>query len=133
MRYFACVLILGVTLSARAEEPVPPGLFPPTLIMSHQQELGLSEAQRTAIVKEVQATQSHVLQLQWQMSEAMEALAKQLEAARVDEAKALASADKVLGCEREVKRSQLQLLIRLKNLLTAEQQARARDLRPRAP
>jgi Spy/CpxP family protein refolding chaperone len=133
MKRLVLALVLSASATAAAEEPPPPGLYSPGVIMNHQQELALTDGQRAAIVKEVQATQSRVLEIQWQMSGAMEALAQQLKAPRVDEAKALAGADKVLGFEREVKRTQLLLLIRLKNILTEPQQTRAKDLQGRSP
>src|SRR4030081_287012 len=70
-------------------DPVGSKLFPPELIMGHQAELGIEEAQRTAILKEIEKTQAQVLQLQWQMQAAMEQLAKALDVPKIDEAKAL--------------------------------------------
>ena len=55
-----------------------------------------------------------------------------MEAMRVDEAAALAQADRVMALEREMKRSQLQLLIRIKNALTQQQQDQLRELRKAA-
>jgi hypothetical protein len=37
--------------------------------------------------------------------------------------------DKVLNAQREVKRAQIALMVRIKNKLTAEQQAKLRQLR----
>jgi Spy/CpxP family protein refolding chaperone len=47
----------------------------------------------------------------------------------VDEAQALARADKMLKIENEVKKAQMSLLIRIKNILTREQQDRLRAIR----
>src|SRR5712692_4542789 len=130
----AVVLISGV---GRAQEPaqphprpgqLPPGgdpigskLFPPELIMGHQQELGVDEPQRAVILKEIEKTQSQVLSLQWQMQAATEQLAKALESPKIDEGKALAQADKLMTLERDLKRAHLGMLIRIRNLLTDSQ------------
>jgi Spy/CpxP family protein refolding chaperone len=47
----------------------------------------------------------------------------------VDEQQVLAQLDKVLNAEREVKRTQIALMVRIKNKLKPEQQARLRQLR----
>ena len=49
------------------------------------------------------------------------------------EAKVLDQLEKVLGWEREIKRAQITLMVRIKNGLSAEQQARLRQLRAEAP
>ena len=132
--------LLGGTAAAqdRGERPSPPGadpigsrLFPPELIMSHQHELGVDDAQRAAILKEIEKAQPALLEAQWQMQGATEALARLLEAPKVDELKALAQADKVMALERAIKRAHLGLLIRIRNLLTDAQRAKLSELRGR--
>jgi Spy/CpxP family protein refolding chaperone len=114
-------------------DPVGSKLFPPELIMGHQEELGIEDAQRTAILQEIEKTQGHVLQLQWQMQAAMEQLAKSLDVPKIDEAKALSQADRLMGIERDVKRTHLGILIRIRNLLTDSQRARLTELRAKNP
>ena len=114
------------------EDPLASKLFPPELIMSHQDELGVDDKQRGAILKEIEKAQPQMLQLQWQLHSATEQLAKLLDAAPVEEAKALGQADRVMGLERDLKRTQLGLLIRIKNLLTDAQRARLAGLRKAA-
>ena len=48
---------------------------------------------------------------------------------RVDEERVLAQLQKVLAAEREVKQTQIRLLVRIKNLLTEAQQEQLRKLR----
>ncbi|SRR5258707_1081766 len=114
-------------------DPVGSKLFPPELIMGHQAELGIEEAQRTAILKEIEETQSQVLQLQWQMQAAMELLAKSLDVPKIDEAKALSQAERLMNLERDVKRTHLGMLIRIRNLLTDSQRTKLIDLRTKSP
>jgi Spy/CpxP family protein refolding chaperone len=50
----------------------------------------------------------------------------------VDEQQVLAQLEKVLSIEREVKRAQVTLLVRIKNKLTPEQQAKLVEIRSKA-
>jgi Spy/CpxP family protein refolding chaperone len=114
----------------------PPGndafaahLFPPELIMAHQRELGLEDRQRATITGEMQKAQGQFVELQWRMSDATEHLARLLEPSVVNEAEVLQQVDRTLAVEREIKRIQVTLLIRIKNALTASQQAKLAELR----
>jgi Spy/CpxP family protein refolding chaperone len=111
------------------EDPIGDKLFPPDLIMGHQQELGLDDVTRKTIVAQIQQFQAAAVKIQWDLKAAGDALANLLAAPAVDEAKALAEADKVMVLEHDLKRAHLTLLIRLKNALTPTQQTRLRGLR----
>ena len=111
------------------DDPFARHLFPPELIMANQREIGLQDAQRTAIVDELQRSQASFVQLQWKMSAESEQLDALLGAATVSEALVLAQIDRVLAIEREIKRAQVGLLIRIRNTLSAQQQARLAELR----
>ncbi len=120
----------------RGPGEMPPGevelrreLFPPELVMRHQAEIALSDEQRTALVREMQALQSDLVPLQFDMSDAAGKLRAALAAPRVDEEKAAALADRLMSLESRIKRRHLALMIRIKNILTPEQQDRLRELR----
>ena len=104
-------------------------VFPPELVMQHQQRIGLRPAQRTAITEAIQQLQSRMVDLQWRIQEETQQLAKLLEAPTVSEEDVLEQVDLVLRIEREVKREHMTMLIRIKNALTPEQQATLRSLR----
>jgi len=106
-------------------------LFPPSLLMRHQNAIGLQPEQRQAMTREMGAAHKRLLELRWQLEEQTAALSSLLGADRVDERQALERADRVMELERQMKRTQLSMLIRLKNHLTPEQQASLRALRPR--
>lgn len=132
------LLILGFQAAAGAgaepqQDPIRDRLYPPDLVMQHQAELGIDDRQRAALTKEQAAFQSQIVDLQWKMSSAAGELARLLDAPRIDEARALAQADKVMALEREVKRSHLTLLIRVRNLLSDAQRLQLAKLRPRSP
>ncbi len=134
-RKFAIALLalfLAVSTHAGAQTPPPDPfrdvLIPPDVVMSHQQELGLSDAQRNAIQTDVMAAQDRFVRSQRQLEAAVAKLVDILRQSRVDQAKALAQMDAVLDLEREIKHAQLNLMIQVKNELTPEQQATARRL-----
>lgn len=110
-------------------DPLAEHVFPPELVMQHQKAIGLHEAQRDSIREEILKAQSRFTELQWQLQDAMETVLTLLQQNSPDEQKVLAELDKVLATEREVKRTQLTLLVRIKSKLTPEQQARLQELR----
>jgi Spy/CpxP family protein refolding chaperone len=114
-------------------DPMEDALFPPELIMQHQRDIGLTSEQQTAITDAVKALQAQVVDFQWKMQEEQQKLAELLEQPKVREAAALAQVDRVLEIERQIKRTHLAALIRIKNTLSAEQQQQLRDLRRSPP
>ena len=110
-------------------DPMAQLLFPPELIMQHQQELGLDDKQREQIRREFQTAQGKFFDFQWQMSEASEKLVSLLKSTPIDEAKTLAQAEKVMNLEREIKKTHLGLLIRIRNQLTPAQLTRLEQIR----
>lgn len=102
-------------------------LFPPETVMRNQRDIGLTDEQRAAITKAVKTTQASVLDLQWKLEDEQQKLTKLLEGEHIDIDAALAQADVVMDTERKVKKEHLTLLIRIKNLLTPEQQKKLRE------
>lgn len=131
-------LTVSLAGSALAQHPGRPGddpiernLFPPDLVMAHQREVGLDDTQRQRLIEEVQTLQADVVPWQFEMRGITEELAALLDGARVDEASALALAERITALEARVKHRHLTMLIRIKNLLSPEQQATLRSLRVR--
>lgn len=123
-------LLLFIALPLFADDdPLARYLVPPELIMAHSSELGLIEKQRAAIKSEVQKAQSKFIDAQWDMKEETEKMVKLLQQTPADEARILEQADKVMALEREIKKTQLALLIRIRNVLTPEQVAKLEELR----
>lgn len=110
-------------------DPIGESIFPPELIMQHQRAIGLDEAQKNFVRSEISKAQARFTELQWQLQDNMETLAALLKQNPADEQQVLGQLEKVLGVEREIKRAQLGLMVRIKNRLTPEQQARLRELR----
>lgn len=114
-------------------DPIAQNLFPPEMVMQHRQEIGLTDEQHTAIRQELRKASTRFNELQWQMEDEMETMNKLTNASAVDEQKVMAELDKILNIEREVKRTQLLVSVRIKNKLTAEQQAKLQELRHKPP
>jgi Spy/CpxP family protein refolding chaperone len=110
--------------------PMSRNLFPPELVLMNQIALGLSEEQVASIKQQVNNTQVQTLDAQVQLHRLTEQLNATLENTTVDEVAALGLASRAMDQERRVKTAHLALMIRIKNLLTAEQQEKARALKP---
>ena len=113
----------------RGGPPFAKALFPPEMVMRHAQDIGLADEQREQITAVIQQVQSDIVPLEWEVRERTEALTDLLEKPRVDEAAALAQVDRVTEIENQMKKTHLTLLIRVKNLLTEDQQQQLLTLR----
>lgn len=116
------------TISAQAD-PFGQHLFPPELVMQYQDAISLKDAQRAALQTAIQEAQSQVIKMQWALALEGEKLGKLLSPASLDEKEVVAQVDRIIMAEREIKRAQMMLLVRIKNTLTVEQQAKLRQLR----
>lgn len=112
-------------------DPIGESLFPPELVMQNQQAIGLTPEQKTQIRTELTKAQTRFTEMQWQLQDAMESLVTMVRQDAVDEAQALAQLEKVLTIEREIKRTQLGLMLRIKARLTPEQRGQLQKLRER--
>jgi hypothetical protein len=104
-------------------------VYSPEFIMAYRREISLSDQQRDQMVADLQALQRRLIAEQDQMSDARAALIQALRAEPANETRVLAALDDVLSIEREVKRLQLQALLRLRDSLTPSQRARLSELR----
>jgi Spy/CpxP family protein refolding chaperone len=121
---FLLVMASFATATAVAENPkdVFKGkLFAPNVILEHREALMLSKDQFTAIRAAVVEVQAGVAEHEWDMQEAYQALMAELDKSPVDEDKVVEHAEKALLAENQVKKKQMVMLVRLRNLLTAEQ------------
>lgn len=137
IRALSLLLALSVLPAAVAEtpagdDPLARHVFPPELVMKHQQEIGLTERQREAIKSEIQKVQARFLDLQWQMQKEMEKLVSLIDARPADEPKTLTQAEALMRLETETKKMHLAMLVRIKNLLTEDQQSKLERLRETA-
>ena len=130
MKRFLVVLAFPILALAQEDnDPIGRFLFPPELVMGNAQQLSLTEKQRAALKAEVQKTQAKFLDVQWDVQEETSRMTALLQQTPVDEAKVLQQADKIMTLEREIKRTHLGMLVRIRNLLTAEQAAKLEGIR----
>ncbi len=126
-------LLLTLSVSrARADEStdfVRRAFFSPEILMANQRKIGLTPEQRETFVRAMTEAQTDMLPVKLEMSEAAADLALLLEGPRVDEEAALQAAQRVLELEQRTKLRHMELLVRIKNLLTVEQQRRLREIR----
>jgi Spy/CpxP family protein refolding chaperone len=128
-----CLLICFLAGTARGQQPdqdpMGQNFFAPELVMQHQEAIGLSAEQRDYLKGEIRQAQLKFTELQWKLQDEMEKLISLVKQPHVDEQQALAQLEKVLAAEREVKKEQVTLLVRIKNKLTSEQQGKLAELR----
>ena len=135
----AGLIVLGALLGAQPaaaqvagkpeEDPFALVLFSPELIMQHARAIRLNDEQRAAITRLIEQLQGKVIGLQWQLAEQVQALRETLGNTKVDQDRALDQLNRVLDTEKSIKKAHLEMLIRIKNVLRAEQQAQLARLR----
>jgi Spy/CpxP family protein refolding chaperone len=138
----AVALVAAPTAPSSAQEPPAPttqgavqgdpifqALFPPELIMQHRRAIGLTDEQRDAISQLIQELQGRVVRLQWELLDEIQQLTEVMSTPRVDLDRALDQLDSVLETEKSIKQAHLEMLVRIKNLLTPEQQTSLERLR----
>ena len=114
---------------ALQEDPLFGTLFPPELIMQHRRAIDLTDEQRDAISQMIGDLQGRVVRLQWELLDQMQLLAETTSAPRVDLDRSLDQMDTVLETEKEIKQAHLEMLVRIKNLLSREQQQTLEEFR----
>jgi len=114
--------------AASGDDPFARYLFPPELVMSNQQTIGLGDRQRSTIQDAMREAQARFVDLQFKMSGEGEKLQRLMQGTSIDEARLLEQVDRVLSLERDIKHTQLTLMARIKNQLTEQQQAQLREL-----
>ena len=130
------ILLACIVLGAPDAEAAPPKedvfkgkLFAPNVILENQAELGLSKQQFTEIRRAVVEVQANVAEHEWDIAEAYQNIMDRLDQSPIDEEQVLEYVGTALRAENEVKKLQVAMLIRLKNLLTEEQIAHLESLR----
>ena len=114
-------LSVGTAIAQDKKDGFKGKLFAPNLILENREALQLSKEQFTAIRAAVVEVQANVAEHEWDMQEAYQALMLELDKSPIDEGKVLDYANDALLAENQVKKKQMAMLVRLKNLLTADQ------------
>jgi Spy/CpxP family protein refolding chaperone len=125
----AACLFIAPSLRAQKADPLGDNFFPPELLKAAQHVLDLTEEQIATLKSEVQKAEDRLAALKQDLEDARDKLLALVKKERLDEATVLAQSDKILDVERDLRRTQLALLIRIKNALTPEQQTRLKEAR----
>jgi Spy/CpxP family protein refolding chaperone len=111
------------------QDPIGQSFFAPELVIQHQEAIGLGAEQKEYFKSEIRQAQLKFTELQWKLQDEMEKMVALAKQPHVDEQQVLAQLEKVLAAEREIKKEQITLLVRIKNKLTPEQQGKLSELR----
>ena len=103
------------------KDPFQGKLIAPNVILDNRDALDLTRDQFMAIRQAVVTAQGEIAEHEWDLREAYQLVMADLDESPVDADKVLASVEKALLAENEVKKRQVALLIELRNLLTDEQ------------
>jgi hypothetical protein len=129
----ACLMLCaGVAVAQdRGGKPDPfkGKLFAPDIILKNQAELNLTKEQFTAIKGAVVEVQANVAEHEWDLREAYQKVLAALDESPIDEKKVLDNVNDALLAENQVKKKQVLMLIRLRNLLNDEQVAYLKSIR----
>ena len=126
---FSLLLILALSFSLQAQDIFQQELFSTDLVMKYRLDINLSE-QQAAQVKKVHSGQIEAFNnTKWDLDGVLHELNKQLALTKVDEAVAMTQMDKVFALEESLKRMRLSLMVKIKNILTAEQQGKLKVFR----
>jgi Spy/CpxP family protein refolding chaperone len=129
----ACLTFASGAGSAQTQparmDPIAETLYPPDLLLNHANEIGLDEQQEHSIETQWREHRRLFVRIQQTLQQRMAGLGEILRRDHPDEKEAMAQLDQVLDAEGQIKRVQLSLLIAIRNQLTPEQQARAREIR----
>ena len=122
--------------SPMGQDPRPPGgdkigraFFPPELVMRNQKAINLTPDQQSLIREQMRQAMPRFTELQWQLSAEEETLASLVCANSPDEKQILAQFDKLMLVESELKRVRFALLVRMRGLLTPQQQQKLEALK----
>ncbi len=131
-RYFGALCLLLVPAGTAAQhaghESLEQHVFTPEAVMRAGDHIDLSSDQQAAITEAIRDFQRSELELEWEMQDETQRLVELMRAARVDETAALAQAAVVMNVETRVKQAHLSMLVRIKNLLSEEQQEELRTM-----
>ena len=129
-------ILIGFTVwvfpQANPEQSLRKYLFSPQFLRRHQHELRLTEDQRHRIVKQINDAQTEFTSVQWDLESETSKLTNLVENRESEEAIILEQLEIVLNLEKEIKRKQLIMAVRIRNTLNEEQLRKLRDLKARS-
>jgi len=106
-------------------------LFTVDLVMRFASNIDLSDKQKEDIKEAYKATEATTVDIRWDMREETGKLVRLSDTTSIDANEILDQANIVMTLEKDMKLAQLGLLVKVKNILTPEQQEQLKTLRRR--
>ncbi len=113
--------VVGAQQPSQDKDVFKGKLFAPNVILANKKALELSDEQLAGIRAAVIGVQSNIAEHQWDLREAYQQVLSDLDETPVDEGKVLEQVQAAMAAENEVKKLQVAMLIKLRNLLTDQQ------------
>jgi Spy/CpxP family protein refolding chaperone len=150
MKTILAAIVLTISIASAQQPPPPPGdfqpcppgpgqrppggdfmreFFPPELVMRNQRAIGLTPSQQSAIREEMVRAMPRFTELQWQISAEEETLSNLVKTGSAGEKEIVAQFDKLLAVEAQIKRLQLENLLKVRSILTPDQQESLKALK----
>ena len=107
-------------------------LFPPELVWENREAISLDWEQQKQMTEAIAGVRARAAELEAGIWQSTIALAETLDSDWINADEALTHAEWIFGQEQQVKTLHLQLLIQVKNILTAEQEQLLTEIRARA-
>ena len=126
------VAAFGGLLQLQLGSSVEDRLFTPELIFSYRTEIGLEWEQQAKLVELITEVQPELVPLQLELLGQTTALLRSIDQEGIGLDEAASRAEKIFSLEQRVKLEHLKLLLRIRNLLRPEQQAKLQALRAAA-
>ena len=129
------IILIGIAINysfgqdGQKEDLMADHFFSPELIMPNHKVIGLSQEQEKDIMEEMKSAQSDFMDLNWQMSKVKVDFTNLIGKTQVDETKTLETLSEMLNIENKIKKRQITLMVRIKNLLSKEQQEQLNKLK----
>lgn len=120
---------LAAQSNSQEEDPFAEMFFDPELVMQNRQRIGLTDAQWEEISGSLRELQRQAVDYEWDMAEVATEFMALISVDQIDEAAAVEAARRIFEVENEIKVIQMQMLVRIKNVLTPQQQSQLRDIR----
>ena len=137
MKTFAGTLLLGLALTwaaalARAQDlpgPLLEQFFPPDLVRMAQPALHLTDEQEATLQDALDRVEPHLAETRKLLEKANGTLSEMVKPEKLDNDAVMEQADRVLRLQTETQRATLALLLRIREILTPEQQAKLREFK----
>ncbi len=135
---FPLLLLNTSAGQATTEEPglsqaMAENLFSPELLRLTHENLGLTAAQEETLAGAAAEIEARITSMRRELTEASHALLEATRPDKIDEARAMVLAEQVTRLQAEMQRARFALLIKLKNTLTPEQQAKLKTFKTKTP